>query len=315
MGEFDFIARYFRPLAGKGSFELRNDGAVLSPPSGTEIVISSDTMVENLHFLPDDPADTVAKKLLRCNLSDLAAMGAAPAGYMLNVSVPSGKHYGEKWFTLFAKGLAEDQDTYSISLLGGDTTGSSGPLVLGLTIFGYVQKDHALRRDTAKVGDDVWVSGTLGDAVLGLYARQGKLTDETGRLVQAYRLPSPRMGLTLYPIIHAAMDISDGVLQDAGHLARESRVSIALNAAALPFSPEVRQHFPTWKEACLIGGDDYELLMTCAPEKAHALRQAFAKSAIPLTRIGKVVEGKGEAYMLDEDQQRLTFSKTGWQHF
>lgn len=315
MGEFDFIARYFRPLAGQGSFELRNDGAVLSPPLGQEVALSSDTMVENVHFLPDDPADTVAQKLLRCNLSDLAAMGAKPAGYMLNVSVPSHTQYGEEWFALFAKGLGEDQEKYRFRLLGGDTTGISGPLVLSVTIFGYVPKGHALRRDTATVGDEVWVSGTLGQAVLGLYARQGKIIDQTGQLVQAYRVPSPRVGLSLFGTIHAAMDISDGILQDAGHLARESGVSIKLKAGDIPFSAVVRQHFPQWREACLIGGDDYELLMTCAPEKRFDLIKLFEKAHIPLTCIGEVVEGNGTVRMYDENNQHMTFSSTGWQHF
>ncbi|WP_202401611.1 MULTISPECIES: thiamine-phosphate kinase [unclassified Saccharibacter] len=314
MGEFDFIARYFRPLAGKGSFELRNDGAVLSPPIGEELVISSDTMVENLHFLPDDPADTVAKKLLRCNLSDLAAMGARPAAYMLNVSVPSGAHYGEAWFALFSKGLAEDQEQYQLSLLGGDTTGSTGPLVLSLTIFGYAPIGKALRRDTAQPGDEIWVTGTLGDAVLGLYARKGKLEDPTGALVEAYRLPTPRTGLKLHGIVHAALDISDGLLQDCGHIARESGVAVELEAASIPFSQPVKTHLPQWQEECLIGGDDYELLIACSPTQSLALKKQCDQAHIPLTRIGHVVEGVG-VNMRDENGHLMQFPRTGWQHF
>lgn len=314
MGEFDFIARYFRPLAGEGAFSLRNDGAVLSPPDGEEVVISSDTMVENLHFLPDDPADTIAKKLLRCNLSDLAAMGARPAGYMLNVSVPSRDIYNEEWFSLFSSGLSDDQKRYRIALLGGDTTGSNGPLVLSLTIFGFASKGCAIRRDKATYGDDIWVTGTLGDAVLGLYARQGKLSDPTGELVKAYRLPEPRIGLPIHDVVHAALDISDGLIQDAGHLARESGVAIELDASSVPLSPSARAHCPQWRDACLVGGDDYELLMACPPDKSSILRELCLKADIPLTRIGRVLEGEGVS-MRDQNGHLMQFSHTGWQHF
>ncbi|PHI95235.1 thiamine-phosphate kinase [Parasaccharibacter apium] len=314
MGEFDFIARHFRPLAGAGAMELRNDGAVMNLPAGEELVLSSDTMVEGLHFLPDDPAKTIAQKLLRCNLSDLAAMGSRPRGYMLNVSVPPNRHYDESWFTDFAAGLAEDQKKFEFHLLGGDTTGSPSPLVLGVTILGSVRQGEALRRDGSHEGDGVWVTGSLGRAALGLQARLGQLKDEDGSLTLAYRVPTPRIGLSLYGIVSAAMDISDGLIQDCGHLAEESGVAITLYEDKVPLSPAVRQHLSHHKERILLGGDDYELLVTCPPEKEAALQAHCATHAVPITRIGEVSKGAG-VRMLNHAGKPLHFSRTGWQHF
>ena len=314
MGEFDFIARHFRPLTGEGAMELRNDGATMSVPAGEELVLSSDTMVEGLHFLPDDPARTIAQKLLRCNLSDLAAMGSRPRHYMLNVTVPVGRHYDEAWFTDFAAGLAEDQERFGITLLGGDTTGSPFPLMLNVTILGSVRQGEALRRDGSQPGDGVWVTGSLGRAALGLQARLGKLTDRSGILVDAYRVPTPRVGLSLYGTVSAAMDISDGLVQDCGHIARESGTAITLFEEALPLSAEVRAHMSDYRETILLGGDDYELLMTCPTEREDALQAHCKAHDVPITKIGKVTEGEGVT-MLDRQRNPIRFSRTGWQHF
>lgn len=315
MGEFDFIARHFRPLAGEGAMELRNDGATMSLPEGEELVLSSDTMVESLHFLPNDPARTVAQKLLRCNLSDLAAMGSSPRHYMLNVSVPVGRHYDEAWFAEFAAGLAEDQERFGITLLGGDTTGSPSPLMLNVTILGAVRRGETLRRDGSRPGDGVWVTGTLGRAALGLQVRLGKIDDSPdGILVQSYRIPSPRVGLSLYGIVSAAMDISDGLVQDCGHIAEESGTAITLFEEALPLSAEVKAYLPDWRETILLGGDDYELLLTCPVEQEKALQAHCRAHAVPVTKIGKVTEGQGVT-MLDKNHEPIRFTRTGWQHF
>ncbi|MDF7674699.1 thiamine-phosphate kinase [Acetobacteraceae bacterium ESL0709] len=314
MGEFDFISRHFRPLAGEGAFELRNDGAVLSLPSDYELVISSDTMVENRHFLPIDPPETVGQKLLRCNLSDIAAMGAEPVGYTLNISVPLDHRYDEKWFAAFSSGLAKDQKAYGLSLLGGDTTGIEGPLVLSVTIFGRVLKGQALRRDQALPGDGVWVTGQLGAAALGLYARLGKLEDPSGKLMQAYLLPQPCLGLPLYGVVTTAMDISDGVMQDAGHIAEESGVKIILYASRLPFDTPVREVASEWEAVKLMGGDDYQLLMTCPPENEQRLQQICRGKGVKVSRIGDVRAGKF-VEMLADDGQKLSFKTLGWQHF
>lgn len=314
MGEFDFITRYFRPLSGAGAFSLRNDGAVLCPPEGSEIIISSDTMVENVHFLPDDPARLVARKLLRCNLSDLAAMGATPYGYSLNISIPKDGRYGKDWFAAFSEGLGEDQREFSFSLLGGDTTSINGPLVLGLGIYGLARKNCVLRRDTARPGDSVWVTGHLGCAALGLAVRQNRLNDHTGTLVAAYQCPTPRIGLALYGLVSSALDISDGILQDAGHLATESSVAITLYENLLPFSEAALAAGPQWRETRLLGGDDYELLITCPANNEVALQKEVRDKGVPVTRIGIVEEGSGTR-MIGENGQILKFSRTGWQHF
>lgn len=314
MGEFDFIARHFRPLAGPGAMELRNDGATMALPAGEELVLSSDTMVEGLHFLPDDPAGTIARKLLRCNLSDLAAMGSRPRHYMLNVSVPPGRHYDEAWFTEFAAGLAADQKQYDISLLGGDTTGSPSPLMLNVTILGSVRRGQVLRRDGARAGDGVWITGSLGRAALGLQIRLGKLATGDASLVEAYRIPTPRTGLSLYGIVSAAMDISDGLLQDSGHIAEESGVAITLFEEKLPLVPEVAAHMTTHREIILLGGDDYELLLTCPAASEDALQAHCRQHGVPLTKVGMVTEGEGVT-MLDRQHAPINFSRTGWQHF
>lgn len=314
MGEFDFIARHFRPLAGEGAMELRNDGATMRLAAGEELVLSSDTMVEGLHFLPDDPADTIAQKLLRCNLSDLAAMGSRPRHYMLNVSLPAGRHYDDDWFAQFASGLAKDQKTFDISLLGGDTTGSSSPLMLNVTILGTVRQGEALRRDGSKPGDGVWVTGSLGCAALGLQARLGRIENVDEMLVQSYRVPTPRVGLSLYGIVSAAMDISDGLIQDCGHIAEESGMAITLFEEKLPFLPAVKAHLPYHRELILLGGDDYELLLTCPAEKEEALQDQCREHGVPVTKIGEVAAGAG-VVMLDRRGETIKFSRTGWQHF
>ncbi|QDH14223.1 thiamine-phosphate kinase [Formicincola oecophyllae] len=323
MGEFDFIGRHFKPLAGPGSYGLRNDGAVMSAPFGHEIVVSSDTMVENVHFLPDDPPETVGRKLLRCNLSDLAAMDAKPLGYTLNSSIPhkggpEGR-YGEAWFAAFAKGLAEDQQRYAITLLGGDTTSTSGPLVMTLTIFGTVAEHKALTRSGASAGDSVWVTGHLGAARLGLEVRRGHLEDPTGKLVQAYRLPTPRVGLQLGTVASAGLDISDGIVQDAGHIAEESGVRLRLEASRLPIAAEAAAAPEHFQEMRLLGGDDYELLLTCPPGHEAALMARGLIMNVPLTRIGKVEAlKKGEkpgVVMVGADGKPLSFTTPGWQHF
>ena len=313
-GEFDFIARNFRPLAGPGAFELRNDGAVLSSLPGEEFAISTDTMVEGVHFLPNDPPGTIGRKLLRCNLSDLAAMGAKPHAYTLNVTIPRNGRYSESWFDAFSQGLAADQDQYRIFLLGGDTTSIDGPLVLSATVYGRLKIGTALHRNSAKPGDGVWVTGTIGDAALGLQVLQGKLHDETGFLANRYHLPQPRTGVPLYGLVSTAMDISDGLIQDCGHIAQESGVSLHINAANIPLSTAAQQLGESVQALCMSGGDDYELLMTCPPQNESALVEAFRLHGIMISRIGEVVPGS-QVRVIDAHGHDIILDKIGWQHF
>ncbi len=305
--EFSLIARHFRPLAGEGSLNLTDDAAVFMPPAGRELVISADAMVQGVHFLPDDAADLVARKLLRTNLSDLAAMGAAPLSYLLTVSTP--RATPDDWFAGFAAGLAQDQAEFGITLLGGDTTSTPGPISLSLTILGTCAPGQAIRRSTALPGDEIWVSGRIGDGALGLLAATGRLADPTGYFADRYRLPRPRMGLAMAGVVRACMDVSDGLVQDLGHLCRASGVAARIEAALVPRS------LPDHLELCLTGGDDYELLMAVAPAQSAALLVHAAILGIEVTRIGTFGKGPAKVTVTAADGIEMAFTRSGWSHF
>jgi len=316
--EFSLIYKHFRPLAGPGALDLGDDAAVFAPPPGHELVIAADAMVEGVHFLSDDPPDLVARKLLRSNLSDLAAMGATPFGYLLTVSVR--RDTPDAWFARFAAGLAADQAEYAVALLGGDTTSTPGPASLSLTILGTVAPGTALRRNGARPGDGVWVSGTIGDGALGLLAATGRLADPEGYLAGRYRLPQPRvaLGQRLAGIATAAMDVSDGLVQDLGHLCRGSGVSATIEAAQVPLSPAARAAVaaePALLARCLAGGDDYELLLAVPAARAGALREAAAACGIAVTRIGAFAAGAAEVTAIGPDKRPLMLGAQGWSHF
>ncbi len=306
--EFGLIARHFAPLAGAGGLGLLDDAALLRPPPERELVLTADAMVAGVHFLPDDPADLVGRKLLRVNLSDLAAMGAEPLAYLMTVSAPHGTP--DAWFAGFVAGLAEDQAAFGITLLGGDTTATPGPLSLSLTCIGHLAPGTAIRRGGAQAGDELWVTGTIGDGALGLLALQGKLADPDGFLAGRYRLPRPRLGLLRPGLVRAAMDVSDGLIQDAGHLARAARLGMLIEAARVPLSDAARAAGRL--ETCLTGGDDYELLMAVPSGGGTALRAAAGN--VPVTRIGRFHAGDG-VVVEDADGSPMPLSRTGWSHF
>ena len=310
-GEFDLIARHFRPLAMPEALGLQDDAAVFAPPPGRCLVIAADAMVAGVHFLPDDPPELVGRKLLRVNLSDLAAMGAAPLGYLTTVSAPAGTP--DAWFAAFAQGLGADQAEFGIGLLGGDTTSTPGPLSLSLTILGHVAPGKALRRLGARPGDGVWVTGTIGDAALGLLALQGKVGDPTGWLAGRYRLPRPRLGLDV-AAASAGMDVSDGLVQDLGHLCRAASIGAEIEAAAVPLSTAARATGPAWLETCLSGGDDYELVLAVPAENEGRLAQSAAQAGVEITRIGSFQEGRG-VRVLDGQGRPWHLSRSGWSHF
>ena len=313
--EFGFIARHFKPLAGPGALDLADDAAVVAPPPGRLLVAAADAMVQGVHFLDDDPPQTVGRKLLRVNLSDLAAMGAAPLGYLLTLTLPRG--FGEAWFAGFSAGLASDQAQFGLHLLGGDTTSSpQGPLVLSLTILGHAAPGRILRRTGAAAGHGLWVSGSIGDAALGLAALQGRAQDPTGFLADRYRLPQPRLalGAGLHGIATAAIDVSDGLLQDCGHLCRESGVSAVIEAASVPLSAAARALGADWLETCLSGGDDYELLLAVPEVRAPALLALSAQAGVPVTRIGALHAGAPEVRVVGAGGAALRFGKAGWSH-
>ena len=303
--EFDRIARHFRPLAGPGALELTDDAAIFAPPLGRELVVTADAMVESVHFLPGTEPGLVARKLLRVNLSDLAAMGAAPLGYLVTISVP--RSFTDDWFAGFAAGLAVDQAEFAIVLLGGDTTQTPGPLTLSLTAIGHVAPGAALRRNGARVGDAVWVTGTIGDGALGLAAARGELADADGYLKGRYDLPAPRLGLPLAGWALACMDVSDGLFQDLGHICRASGVAAVVEAAQIPLSAQAAAAGPAWREAAMVGGDDYELLIA-APAGIPP------PPGVAATRIGVFTTGHG-VRVLDPDGRDLALDRRGWSHF
>ena len=311
--EFALIARHFRPLAGPGALGLADDAAILQPPVGRELVLTADAMVAGVHFLPMDPPALIGRKLLRVNLSDLAAKGATPLGYLMTVSAP--RETPDAWFAGFAAGLAEDQTEFAIVLLGGDTTATPGPITLSLTAIGHVAPGGAVLRAGARDGDGLWVTGTIGDGALGLAVAEGRLTDDSGYLLDRYRLPRPRIGLTAPAFASAAMDVSDGLVQDLSHLCRASGVGAEIEVGRLPLSEAARRAGREWLEACLTGGDDYELLMAVAPEREHVLFDASAGAGIAVTRIGRFSAGVAGVVVREGQGPPIRFPVTGWSHF
>jgi len=317
--EFALIARHFRGLAGEGALDLQDDAALLTPPAGKQLVLAADAMVEGVHYLPDDPPETIGRKLLRTNLSDLAAMGAEPLAYLMTTALPRGTTAA--WLEGFATGLAEDQRTFGLHVLGGDTVSIPGPACLSLTILGTVPPGQALRRAGAGAGDDLWVSGTIGDGALGLAVLQGRLpADPDGHLARRYRLPEPRLALgqALRGLARAAMDVSDGLAQDLGHLCRAGGVAAELDLRALPLSAPAQAMAaadPAWLARLATGGDDYELLFAAASADAPAIEAAGRAAGVAVTRIGRFVAGRPEVAVTGSDGRALTLPEGGWSHF
>jgi thiamine-monophosphate kinase len=322
--EFTLIAEIFAPLASgdAGSFGLTDDAAIISPQNGKDLVITADMMVAGVHFFADDAPDMIARKLLRVNLSDLAAKGASPHGYILTIALPL--DVTMSWLRGFAAGLARDQAEFGITLLGGDTTATQGPLCLSLTAMGWVPHGRMLRRAGAQSGDDIYVTGTIGDAGLGLRVRRdgpiAGLTDQQNEcLLGRYLLPQPRNILAgaLIGQAHAAIDISDGLAADLGHVAQTSSVGAEIQLAAVPLSDAAwaalsRQ--ATDLAALISSGDDYELLFTAAPDKRQPLAGLSAETGIGLTRIGRITAGNEIVY-LDANNAPVSLKGTGYRHF
>jgi thiamine-monophosphate kinase len=311
--EFAIIARHFQPLAGPGALALADDAALLSAPPGRQLVLTVDAMVAGVHFLIDDPPDLVARKLLRVNLSDLAAKGAVPLGYLLTVSVP--RETPDAWFAAFAAGLAADQAEFGITLLGGDTTSTPGPVSLSLTAIGHVAPGEMVRRTGAQPGHRIWVTGTIGDSALGLAVAQGRLADPSGFLLARYRLPRPRLGLEIAGIVSAGMDVSDGLAQDLGHLCRAAGVAAEVEAALVPRSPPARAAGPAWLSTCLTGGDDYELLLAVPQDAERALVAAARRAGMPVTQIGRFHAGAPRVIVRGPDGEDIALDRPGWSHF
>ncbi|MBI1239334.1 MAG: thiamine-phosphate kinase [Alphaproteobacteria bacterium] len=317
-GEFDLIARYFAPLAGPGSFSLTDDAAELARPRGT-LVLTSDTIVAGVHFLMTDPPGSIAQKLLRVSLSDLAAKGARPVGYLLSCGFPGS--ITPAWLSGFARGLKADQARYSITLMGGDTVRMPGPLTLSATLIGEAPRGGMIRRAGARPGDRLFVTGTIGDAGAGLRLLQGKAKAARARdaamLTQRYRVPCPRVsvGAALAGIARAAIDVSDGLAADAGHLADVSGVKLAIDLAAVPLSPALmRLDGAAAARRAIVAGDDYEILFVAPAAKRGAIAALSEQSGIAITEIGRVERGKGVSF-LDATGRAVPLTTAGYQHF
>jgi thiamine-monophosphate kinase len=310
VAERDFIARLMAPLAvSHAARGLADDAAVWTPPLGRNLVFTHDILAAGVHYLPGDPPSDVAWKLLAVNLSDLAAMAATPAGVLLGLGLSAAED--EAWREAFAAGLARTLETFNVSLWGGDTVTGLGRAVLGLTAIGDVLPGQALGRGGAQSGDDIWVSGTIGDAGLGLAMAQGRLPlDKT--LVNRFRRPTPRLALgrALAGIATACMDVSDGLLIDADRLARASGVRLAIDLDAVPVTAGPWTTRIADRLARATAGDDYELLFTAAAGADLAALATATKT--PLTRIGAVEPGLGvQALAGGED---ATPARLGWEH-
>lgn len=320
--EFETIAKLLAPLAhpewGRG---LRDDVAVLPSRPGYDLVLTKDAIVEGVHFLPTDPLDTVAQKLLRVNLSDLAAKGAEPFGYLLACHWSGRCGWPER--EAFAEGLSRDQAEFGIHLLGGDTVVTPGPASFSVTMLGWVAKGRAIGRAGARPGDLVFVTGTVGDGILGLMAAQGRVTLVSERmtaLVHHYRTPMPRVDFApaVRDLATASVDVSDGLIADLGHVAMASAVRIEIDLEPLPLSIAAQ----SWiegrvdVEAALLmlaaGGDDYEIALTCRPDAEAALRREADRLHLRITRMGQVVAGQG--IVTRYGGQVLEAKHGGWRH-
>jgi thiamine-monophosphate kinase len=318
--EFELIARVFAPLAtAPGALGLTDDAALLSAHAGFEHIVTTDALVEGVHFRADDAAGFVAKKALRVNLSDLAAKGAVPAGYLLALSLPP--HIDLEWIEAFAHGLGEDQSTFAISLLGGDSTSTPGPLTLAITALGTVPAGTMIRRAGAKPGDGVYVSGTIGDAGGGLAILNGEEPHIAGsgrkHLMERYWVPTPRLSLgqALRGVASAALDVSDGLIGDLSHIADVSAVRIEIESERIPRSPALHALWGDSAEAILRAatcGDDYEIAFTAGVEAEVA--GAARATGVAITRIGRVVQGSGVS-LRDVDGHEIPVTCGGYSHF
>ncbi|MBV9993273.1 MAG: thiamine-phosphate kinase [Alphaproteobacteria bacterium] len=295
--EFDLIAKYFAPLAtSPNAFALKDDAALVPQRAGHDIVVTTDTVVAGIDFFEDDPPDTIAKKALRVNLSDLAAKGAEPAAYLLSLSL-SPASADEAWLGMFARGLGDDQAHYGVTLLGGDMSGTPGPLSVAITAFGHVPAGRMIRRDGARAGDFVYVTGTIGDSGGGLAARQGPLFER-------YRVPDPpvALGRKLIGIASAAIDVSDGLIADLGHIAQTSGARIVVEADRVPRSDALRALWGNDVLRAVTAGDDYQIAFTSSAPDA------------PAACIGRVEKGAG-VVLLDARGQEIAVPVKGFTHF
>jgi len=323
LGEFEIIKTYFSPLSRseKGAFNLTDDAAVIEIPDGKSMVVTTDTLVEGVHFLSEDLPENIAKKLLRVSLSDLAAMGSVPAYY--NLSIATKLATTSEWFKAFSEGLLADQIQFGVTLIGGDTVATSGPLTLSLTAMGFVKKGKAISRSGAKLGDDIWVSGLIGDAALGLRAAKGKLIsiseENKNYLISKYTQPIPQtlLGPKLSGHVNSAIDVSDGLIGDLDHICETSKLGANIQITDIPISRAasiIVTEKPHYLDLILSGGDDFELLFT-ADKSFRTVAKSLTKMLdVSLTKIGVMVSRRS-IEIFDENGNKYFIQNNGYTHF
>jgi thiamine-monophosphate kinase len=323
--EDNLIARYFKPLATEaGAFDLTDDAALLKS-SADDVVVTTDAIVEGVHFLADDPPDTIARKALRVNLSDLAAKGAVPAGFVLTLALRAAD---DAWLAPFARALGEDAAAFHCPLLGGDTVSTPGPVMISITAFGRVLPGRMIRRAGAEPGDRVVVSGTIGDAALGLDVLKGGATAKalsansagTQALIGRYRVPQPRTALAHAVRDHAtaAMDISDGLAGDLTKLCAASGVSAAIDTQSVPLSDTAQsllRQGVVGLEQILSGGDDYEILCTIPENRFDAFEAAAKVAAVTVASVGTVLAGLAAPRFIDAQGVEIALPRLSYSHF
>jgi thiamine-monophosphate kinase len=325
--EFELVARYFAPLARAfpGAYGLLDDAAVISPAPGNDLVLKTDIIVGGIDFPPDSAPNLVARKGLRVNLSDLAAKGAVPRAYLLDLILPN--TVDERWIADFAAGLAQDQTEYGIHLIGGDMSSTAGPITVAVTAVGEAPIGRIIRRGGAQRDDTIFITGTIGDAALGLSVLGGALElDGTSSafLLDRYRLPQPRVALgpQLIGVATAGLDVSDGLVADLRHICEVSGLSAVIAAKSVPLSTAARVAVsadPRRLATALTGGDDYEILFTAPAAAMGRIGELSRLFGVPITPIGHMMALSGGdrpgVMVLDDLGHRLEFASGGWTHF
>ncbi|MDQ3026432.1 MAG: thiamine-phosphate kinase [Pseudomonadota bacterium] len=314
--EFDLIARHFTRPAANAVLGVGDDCALVDVTNGMDLAVSTDTMVSGTHFFPDADPENLGHKALAVNLSDMAAMGAMPYWAMLALTLPNVDH---AWLAAFAKGFFDLAQEYNVSLIGGDTT--RGPLTMTVTIMGEVPAGAALRRGGAKAGNDVWVTGNIGDAALAVAHRHGRIvlseSDYHEAVLRLYE-PTPRVsvGQSLRGLATSAIDVSDGLLADLTHICRLSGVGATVDLASVPVSSIGAKHINSdeGRNAILAGGDDYELCFTAHPNSRESIDDLTDVFGIPITRVGQIKRGKGVS-LLGSDGKPVKIDGRGYDHF
>ncbi len=322
LSEDEIIARFFAPAAGPAALGLKDDAACLTPPAGCDLVLTCDALVAGVHFFADDPPASIARKALRVNLSDLAAKGARPLGFLLSLALAS--DWTEAWLAAFAAALGDDGAAYGCPLAGGDTVRTPGPLTLSIAAFGAVPSGRMAARTGVRPGDRLYVTGTIGDAAIGLRLRQGRGPDlpptEREFLVDRYLEPQPRVALApaMAAYANGGMDVSDGLVGDLTKMLRVSGASARVEVDHLPLSRAAEAAIaadPDLMAVALTGGDDYEVIASVPPENTAAFEAAAAAAGVPVAGLGEALEGNDPPRFVARDGQTLTFAHGSYSHF